>query len=105
MNDDNNEEHNKSPKSLDTFIEGVNEGNYDENDIIQNRGYDLTKDLSFKCQQGTQKKIDTQPKKDSKNNSQTNCKEIVLAGQEPTPNPNVETIPDDVIDLDDNGND
>lgn len=103
MNDDNNEENNKSPKSLDTFIEGVNEGNYDENDIIQNRGYDLTKDLSFKCQQGNQKKTDTPiqaHKKDSKNNSQTNSKEMVLASK--VPDSTVETIPDDVIDLDDN---
>jgi len=59
---------NQSPKSLDTYLEGAN-GNEDDTEIIQNRGYDITKDLAFNIRD---KRSSNGKKEDNNNNNQNN---------------------------------
>jgi hypothetical protein len=124
MADDNeyNNGKNQSPKSLDTYLEGGN-GKEDDAEIIQNRGYDITKDLAFNIRD----KRNSNGKKDDINNNQNNtihtnnkytlmnisgdkdnCDSHTIKNNECRDNKEVinknngEVIEEDVIDIDEN---
>lgn len=126
MADDNeyNNGKNQSPKSLDTYLEGGN-GNEDDTEIIQNRGYDITKDLAFNI---SDKRSSNGKKEDNNNNNQNNtihtnnnytlmnisgdkdnCDSHTIKNNECRDNKeqvinenNCEVIEEDVIDIDEN---